>query len=419
MAVFDHLNGTYSAGLAPEITQYINRRLQRDAENELVHLRDMEKQNLPKNHGKSMSIRRFHAFKPAPVPLKEGVTPEGQELIVSEMNLVVKPYGRHVEFTDELNMYAIDNTTEEISNLLSRQAMETLDNIGANAKSSGKNVVYAKANGEVNTSRADIAAGDKLTVAHIKRAVRILEKNKAKKFEDGYYHAIVDPETKYDLTADPLWIDIATYQDKDKVEKYELGKMLGVKFYETTLTRIFKGDEYLYDTTESVAINGGAWNVEKQRGYFTVAPAAAASSGKDVDLDYWCRLMANRVVLVADKRTLIDKVVYDRDANVIRANIRYMDTETDWAYASGNTVAAEGAGDVEVHSTPIYGKGFCGTVNLGSEGARIQSIINAPGSSGALDPLAQRGTAAWKVSGFGAAVLEDAYGVRVEHAVSV
>lgn len=421
MAVFDHLNGTYSAGLAPEITQYINRKLQKDAENELVHLRDMEKQVLPKNHGKSMSMRRFKAFKPVPVPLKEGVTPEGQELIVSEMNLTVKPYGRHVEFTDELNMYAIDNTTDEIANLLSRQAMETLDAIGAEAKSSGKNVVYAKADGATNTSRADITATDKISSAHIKRAVRILEKNKAKRFEDGYYHAVVDPETKYDLTADKLWIDIATYQDKDKVEKYELGKMLGVKFYETTLTRIFKGDEYLYDTVESIAINGGKWDVEKQKGYFTVAPATAAASGKDVDIEYWCRLMANRVVLVADNRALIDKVVYDRDANVIRANIRYMDTTDDWTYASGNTVAAEGSATdgTEVHSTPIYGKGFCGTVNLGSEGARIQSIINPPGSSGALDPLAQRGTAAWKVSGFGAAVMEDAYGVRVEHAVSI
>lgn len=417
MAVFDKLNGTYSAGMAPELVEYFDKTLLRDAEDELVHLRDMDKKVLPKKHGKSISMRRFHAFKPAPVPLKEGVTPEGQEVMVSEQYLTVKPYGRHIEFTDELDMYAIDSTTQEFARLLSRQAMETLDTIGANAKHSGKNVVYAKANGAVNTSRADITAADTLTSAHIKRAVRILERNKAKRFPDGYYHSIVDPETKYDLTSDPMWVDIATYQNKENFEKYELGKMHGVKFFETTATKVVKGDEYLYDSVSELAVNGGKYDVDLQKGYFTVAPTVAASSGKDVDIDYWCRIMADKVVLLNNVRTLIDKCEYD--GTVIRCNIRYMDTDSDWTFASGNKIVAEsGVEGVEVHLTPVYGEGFCGTVTLGSEGGTIKSIINPPGSSGALDPLEQRGTIAWKVSGFGASVLEDAYGVRIEHAVS-
>ena len=417
MAVYDKINGTYSAGVAPEIIEYFDKTLLRDAEPELVHLRDMDKKVLPKKHGKSISMRRFHAFKPVSAPLKEGVTPAGQEVLVTEQFMTVKPYGDFIPFTDELDLYAIDSTTQEFARLLSRQAMETLDAIGAYAKHSGKNVVYAKANGAVNTSRADITAADTLTSAHIKRAVRILERNKAKRFPDGYYHAIVDPETKYDLTNDPMWVDIATYQNKENFEKYELGKMHGVKFFETTETRVVKGDEYLYDNVKELAINGGKYDVDTQNGYFTVAPTVAASTGKAIDIDYWCRVMADKVVVLNGKRTLIDKAEYD--GTVIKCNIRYMDTTANWTFASGNKIVAEAANDaVEVHLTPVYGEGFCGTVTLGSEGGTIKSILNAPGSSGSEDPLAQRGTIAWKVSGFGASVLEDAYGVRVEHAVS-
>lgn len=417
MAVFDKINGTYSQGMAPEIKEYIDRTIKHDTENELVHLRDMDKKVLPKKHGKSMSMRRMHAFKPAPVPLKEGVTPEGQEVVVTETYLTVKPYGRHIEFTDELDMYAIDSTTDEYAKLLSRQAMETLDSIGAYAKHSGRNVVYAAANGAVHTSRADITADDTLASAHIKRAVRILEKNKAKRFPDGFFHAIVNPETKYDLTNDPMWVDVAKYQDKENWEKYEIGRMHGVKFYETTFIRPLAGDEYLYDTVKELAINGGKYDVDKQKGYFTVSPTVAASSGKDEDIAYWCRLMGDKVVVLNGVRTLIDKAEYD--GTVIKCNIRYMDTNADWTFASGNKISAEAANTtVEVHPTVVYGQGFCGTVTLGAEGGRIESILNPPGSSGALDPLSQRGTIAWKVSGFGAAVLEDAYGVRIEHAVS-
>lgn len=426
MAVFDNMNATHSAGMAPEIKEYFDRTLLRDAESELVHARDMDTKVLPKKNGKYLSMRKFIAFPTAPVPLKEGVTPAGQEVKVTEINMTVKPYGRHIEFTDELDMYAIDATTQEYARLLSRQAMETLDEVCMNAKHSGKNVIYADANGGTNTSRADIASGDILTDQHIKMAVRTLEKNKAKRFPDGYYHAIVDPETKYDLTASNKWVDIATYQNSDKFEKYELGKMYGVKFFETTQTRVIKGSQYLYGSVANIAINGGTYDVDMQKGFVTVACATISSTSVAADIEYWCRQMAHKAVLITGTRSsaayafraLIDRC--EVDGTNVKCTLRYLDTASDWAYASGDKIEAEGASSssAEVHVTPIYGEGFCGRVTLGSDGGTIKSIINAPGSSGALDPLSQRGTIAWKVDGFGATVLQDAYGVRIEHAVS-
>ena len=45
----------------------------------------------------------------------------------------------------------------------------------------------------------------------------------------------------------------------------------------------------------------------------------------------------------------------------------------------------------------------------------VKTIINPPGSAGSDDPLAQRGTIAWKVEGYAVAVIQDALIVRVEH----
>ena len=73
-----------------------------------------------------------------------------------------------------------------------------------------------------------------------------------------------------------------------------------------------------------------------------------------------------------------------------------------------------GASGATVFSTIVYGMDALGEVSLDGNGKNVQIIMNPPGSSGALDPLNQRGTVAWKVKGFGAAILNDDYIVRIE-----
>ena len=133
MAVFDNLNTTYASGVAPEVTKYFDRVLLRETEAALVHQRDLQNRNLPLKNGKTIQFRKFHPFEPDDTPLKEGVTPDGQTLKVSEIHATVKPYGKHVEYTDELDLTLIDDNVKEAAQLLARQAAETLDMIAANA----------------------------------------------------------------------------------------------------------------------------------------------------------------------------------------------------------------------------------------------------------------------------------------------
>lgn len=75
----------------------------------------------------------------------------------------------------------------------------------------------------------------------------MLRGKNAKTFPDGYYHdAIVHPDVEFDLTSDAMWVDVAKYQDKSKIEKYEIGCMMGVKFFRSTNAKVFKAQSYLY-----------------------------------------------------------------------------------------------------------------------------------------------------------------------------
>lgn len=418
MAVYDNMNYTYSAGLAPSVMEkFYEKTLLHNKEADLVHSRDMLRVALPSRTSKQVNFRIFEDFAPVTEPLKEGVTPEGQALRETDRNITVKPYGRHVEVTDELDWGVIDNVHKVAAEKLRRQALESIDAVCSDAMHSGLNVIYVDASGTPNASRADITAADVLKYSDIKRAVRVLENNNAERFPDGFYHAIVDPDTKFDLTNDPNFIDVAKYQDKSKIEKYELGTIFDVKFFQSTATKKFATRTYLYGTTASLAIASGSSSTNE----VVVAATTVSATLKDDVIAHYIRTMVNTMVCIKDDSVYIPAYIdsITRVGNNLVHKMRFI--AGTWNYASGDTLVppTAGASGATVHSTIIYGKEFCGCVELEGNGKNVSIIIKPAGSSGSSDPLNQRGTIAWKVKGFGAGVLHDNYGVRLEHGVSV
>lgn len=69
-----------------------------------------------------------------------------------------------------------------------------------------------------------------------------------------------------------------------------------------------------------------------------------------------------------------------------------------------------------VASTLVFGKNAYGVVDLAD--GNVKTIVKPRGSAGASDPLEQISTIGWKVDGFAAKILQSAWLVRVEHAVS-
>jgi len=302
-----------------------------------------------------------------------------------------------VEMTDELDLYHIDNLHRETNKLLSDQAALSLDTICRDAVTAGMNVQYAGG----HTTRGQVTASDVLTGAEIKKAVRTLKRNNCKPFSDGFYHAIVDPDTVYDLTADPMWVDIAKYQDKSKIEKYELGTMYGVKFYVSTNAKKFEDEEYLAYGIESLTIS----DLDKDTRKATLSTTLTEDEA---------RAMTGKLVNVSDDDTITPMCIERIDVTAKTITFRYVPDAA--VGATTVTPAGGGAEGVEVFGTIIYGQNAYGSIELGGNGKNVKIIIHAPGHG--EDPLEQRGTIAWKVKGFTTVILQDAYMVRVEHSAT-
>ena len=403
-----NMNFTSSPGLVPaSVQEYLWRSFEEEVINDRVWDRDMQVREVPMHSGGRVKFNRMNPFAPNLTPLKEGVTPEGQKIVTSTFYAVAKPYGDYIKLTDEWDWNTLDTAKQEASTRLNNQALDTLDAIACNAHKTGLNVQYAGG----KTSRVALGAGDVLTLADIKKAVRTLKKNKAKKFDDGYYHAKVGPYTVYDLMEDPLFIDISKYQDKRNIEKGEIGVMYGVKFFETNAPMTFETEAYLYGTVASLAVNG----YDEAEKKLTVAVTAISASGNTEDLAYFCRAMAGKVILVGDDPAVVDYC--KRNGANMEVYLRWI--SSGYSYSSGDTIKPAAANSTldEVHGTVVYGQNYGGKIPLGG-GDNVKLIAKGLGSSGTEDPLDQRGTLGWKVKGYTATILEDAFIVRIEHAVS-
>ena len=404
MAVFDNLNKTYSPGVAPSVVEYYERSLLENMKPEMVHNRDAQKRTLPEHNGKTVKFRRFTPFAAITEPLAEGVTPAGQTLTETAFTAMVKPYGGHVELTDEINFYLLDNMHQETAKLLADQAALSLDTISRNALNAGMNVQYANS----KTSRGALASTDKLTFAEIKTAVRNLKRKNVKPFADGFYHAIVHPDVVHDLTADTMWVDVAKYQDKVKTERYELGTIYKVKFFESTNAMVFKAQTYIYGTKTSLT----ATAFDAATKCMTVSDSISEDDARAMT-----GLLVN-VQITKSSNNIVTPMCIERvDATNKKVYFRWVPASTtDWTTTNALKIVPYGGGasGADVYSTLIYGENAFGTIELGGTGRNVQIIINAPGSSGALDPLAQRGTIAWKVKGFCTVILQDDFIVRLE-----
>ena len=404
MAVFDNLNKTYSPGVAPSVVEYYERSLLENMKPEMVHNRDAQKRTLPEHNGKTVKFRRFTPFAAITEPLAEGVTPAGQTLTETAFTAMVKPYGGHVELTDEINFYLLDNMHQETAKLLADQAALSLDTISRNALNAGMNVQYANS----KTSRGALASTDKLTFAEIKTAVRNLKRKNVKPFADGFYHAIVHPDVVHDLTADTMWVDVAKYQDKVKTERYELGTIYKVKFFESTNAMVFKAQTYIYGTKTSLT----ATAFDAATKCMTVSDSISEDDARAMT-----GLLVNVQITKSSANSVTPMCIERVDATNKKVYFRWVPASTtDWTTTNALKIVPYGGGasGADVYSTLIYGENAFGTIELGCTGRNVQIIINAPGSSGALDPLAQRGTIAWKVKGFCTVILQDDFIVRLE-----
>ena len=182
--------------------------------------------------------------------------------------------------------------------------------------------------------------------------------------------------------------------------------------------KIFKSESYLYGTTASLTA-AADYNATERSMVVTATMTeneARELTGKLVYVQY-TKSLTDYVTPMC-----IERVYPSGTANQTKIVFRWVpgtSVTDEWTTSNTLKIVPTGGGNsVDVHATIVYGTNAFGCVRLGGKGKpNIQMIVKAPGELGS-DPLNQRGSVGWKVGFFAAAVLQDDFIVRIEHAVS-
>ncbi len=238
---------------------------------------DAMKKKLPKNQGRTVNWRKFNSLPPVTTPLTEGKTPDGKDLDVTKIEAVLNQYGDYVLTTDLLQLTGIDPVITEASELCGEQGALSIELALGDKLFKGNNAMFAGG----RESRDEITADDKLTGEVVKKLRRQLKKKNARKFSDGYYHAIIDPEMSYDLMSDPMWQDVAKYAKPELMLKGEIGKMHGFRFMESTAFEPVQntGEVYVHRGLFYGKDSYGAVDVEKGGGRPDIIVKQLGSAG--------------------------------------------------------------------------------------------------------------------------------------------
>lgn len=379
---------------------FYDRLLLEGAKTRFVHSMFGQKRQIPLNNGKHVEFRRWNLFDAddAMKALDEGVTPSGQSLSQTDVDVSVSQYGAYVEVSDMLADTGYDDVVRDSAELLGEQMGTVVEWVTRDAMCAGSNV--QRAGGKTN--RLALGANDKLTVDEIRKAVRTLKSAKARLFSANgkkpHFICICSPEATYDLQNDALWKDVSMYSNAEQIYSGEIGSLFGVAFVESTEAKVFK--QSVLNTVKAATTSSTSFVLKN-------APTELESvylskAGNKIKIGTAEHTVAafnaanNTVTLSAVATLATDAVVYSEDAGAV----------------DGTTKAG-----MDVHATLVFGKDAYGVVDLEGRGA-IQMIIKQHGSAGASDPLNQRATIGAKVPAYAAKILNDLWMLRIEHAVS-
>lgn len=215
--------------LSTELMTYYESKFIERAKNILIHAQGFQKNTHGKNQGKVLRMNRYTALSVASTALTEGVNPAEVSIAGANVDVTLAEYGNMVKVAKLLSLTSIDREGQEKIELLGQNMGETLDDLARTAMYSGATAQLAGA----KSALTDVAATDTFSAAEVRKAVRTLKVNKARRYADGYFMGKVGPYSSYDLMGDSTWVNAHTYKDGANLYQGEIGRLHGVRFVET------------------------------------------------------------------------------------------------------------------------------------------------------------------------------------------
>nr|DAR15700.1 MAG TPA: major capsid protein [Caudoviricetes sp.] len=275
-------NMTTSTGLTLGMQTYYNRELLRTFEPNLVHLQFGENYRMPMNSGITMNMRKMIPVAAKTTALEEGNPGDGKMLAEVAVTTTIQQFGDYARCSDWLDMVHLDENITRRVQRFGDAGARSVDALVRDELATCTNVIYAGG----KTARAQLTAADKLTSKELRKAVRTLKKNLAEKF-NGYYVAIVGPDTVYDLQEDDAWVKVSEYQDKENIYTGEVGRLFGIRFVESTEAKIFEGAGASSADVASVIVLGryayGLTSLKGNKPRVVVKTAGSAGTADPLD----------------------------------------------------------------------------------------------------------------------------------------
>lgn len=125
----------------------------------LVLEKYLDMKPLPSNTTKVAIFRRYEALAKATTPLVEGVTPQGKNVMKTDVQCTLQQYGDFVQLTDQIADLHEDPVLQEYIGITAEQAAQTLETLRYNVLKAGTNVFYAN-----GVQRTDVNTAMNLTL---------------------------------------------------------------------------------------------------------------------------------------------------------------------------------------------------------------------------------------------------------------
>lgn len=248
--------------LTNEAKTWYDRKLLDRAVEVFVYQQAAQKRKIPRRGGINVEFRRFSALAAATTPLTEGTPPAGSDLSVTAVYATVSQYGDFVRGSDIVETQAIDPVLDETTDLQGDQAGQTFDVLTRVELGAGTNVLYANAAG----SRGDVGSGDWFNLTELRRAERLLSRNKGRPVSGNKFMAFIHSDTYTDFVQDST-VNTILQNAGDRgpgnpIFKGEVGQISRSILVETPNGHIFSGvGEDSGDVYATIVVAANAYGV--------------------------------------------------------------------------------------------------------------------------------------------------------------
>jgi N4-gp56 family major capsid protein len=236
-----------TALLTQEMSTYYEKVFLARAEYEYIFNQGAQMRDMPANEGKVISFTRHSPLATATTALTEGTNPAEVALTATTVSATLAEYGTTVKISRFLSLTSIDSSNKEKIEVVGQNMGETLDELTRNELATGATVQLAGG----KSALTDVAITDVLSVTELRKAIRTLKKNKARRYQDPVapWMGKLGPDTSYDLTADSTFLSADIYSNGAvKLYNGELGKILGTRLLESP--------------NQNETVNGGTSNAD-------------------------------------------------------------------------------------------------------------------------------------------------------------